>query len=94
MNVVRPAYVTRTVPPPSLFPLPPTDYHVTRDGRGRFVVACEEGTVGRYATLQSAQELACECAIADAEHGQPARVHVHLDAYSLLVFLTTDHAVA
>jgi hypothetical protein len=94
MNFVRPVSLARTLPLPPPAVLLPTDYHVTRDGRGRFVVACEDDVVGRYPTLQAAQELACSCAIADAEQGQSARVHVHLDAYSLLVFMTTDHAAA
>jgi hypothetical protein len=92
-----PAAARRTSLPPHLAARAahaPLDYHVARDAHGRYVVTREAQVVGRYHSLQAAQELACACAVSDAEQGAPARVQVHLDGYSLLVFATTDHAAS
>ena len=69
----------------------PVDYHIGRDRDGLWRVARDGQPVGRYYSEQSARELACWCAVKDAERGQPAGVVLQSDAWWTLIFVTTDH---
>ena len=70
-------------------PVTPIDYHVACDADGRWVISRRAELIGRYYTESSARDLACCCAVIDAERGQAARVHLHERRRERLVFVTT-----